>query len=68
MAENGNLKALLLEILPDIEMHQRLLENHWPPDPEWLLKVTRLEIQKCKIKEATDGFVIEDGYDTTRRV
>jgi hypothetical protein len=60
MAENGNLKALLLEILPYVEMHRNLVINSYPPPPDWLLKVTRLEIQRRKIEKATEGFVLED--------
>ena len=55
MAENGNLKKLLLEILPDIESRVNGLRKAWAGDTI-TMALRRNEEHVRKIKELTAGF------------
>ena len=55
MAENGNLKQLLVEILPNLKAYQAHLIGLWP-GPEVLLICHRNETLIRKVEDATKGF------------
>lgn len=55
MVENGNMKALLLELLPDMESRVAVLREAWP-GRDVLTALRRNETHVRKIREFTAGF------------
>lgn len=57
MEENGNMKALLLELLPDMESRVGELRQGWPAR-DVLTALHRNETHVRKIREFTDRFAL----------
>lgn len=55
MAENGNMKAFLLELLPDMESRVDGLRQSWP-GRDVLTALHRNETHVRRIREFTAGF------------
>lgn len=66
MAENGNMKALLLELLPDMESRVEGLRQAWP-GRDVLTALHRNEAHVRKIKEFTEGFVLPSNDQPARK-